>query len=174
MTRHALARSIAILSLLLVGACATGGDGGYPDLGPRAIEGRLDTVPPATPDLPPPPPPAAELSARIGQLVAQAKSADAAFQASLEEARAAVAKARGAAVSSEAWVAAQTALSALEADGALATDALADLDALVIGHADASRRDGATELAAAQALVAAIVTDQRNTLQALLAGLNPA
>ncbi len=160
-------------ALALVG-CTTVDDGAYPDLGKRAVEGTLSTVAPEPVPLPPPPPPTADLAARIAQLGAQADAGEAAFRAAFDRTARAIAAANGAAVSSDAWVAAQVALSVAEADRGPSVAALADCDRLIVTREDAGTRDGADALAALQARLSAMVTAQDAALGALAARLRPA
>jgi hypothetical protein len=165
---------VAAPALALVAGCATTGGEAYPDLGPRAVEGRLDTVPPEPVALPPAPPPAADLAARIGQLGEQARAAQQRFEAALPATQAAVGNARGATVSSEAWVVAQSAISVLESERGPVDDALAEVDALIIAHADSGERAGTDELAALRDQLVTMVAAQQAAIDRLLAALNRA
>lgn len=174
MKRTLLFRSLSIAALIPLAGCATTSDDAYPDLAPRAVEGRLDTVPPEPVPLPPAPPPAADLAGRIAQLDAQAQAAERRFAAALPVTQAAVGRARGAAVSSEAWVAAQTAISVLESERGPVSDALAEVDALLITRSDAGDRAGLDELAQLRDRLLAVVAAQQSTIDGLLAALRSA
>ncbi len=174
MKRTLLLRTLASSALLVLAGCATTGDDGYPDLGPRAVEGRLDTVPPEAVALPPAPPPAADLAGRIAQLAEQAQAAQQRFDAALPATQAAVTNARGAAVSSEAWVVAQSAVSALESERGPVDVALAETDALIIARADSGERAGVDALTALRDRLVTMVAAQQATIDRLLAALNRA
>lgn len=174
MKRTLLLCTLASPALLVLAGCATTGEDGYPDLGPRAVEGRLDTVPPEAVALPPAPPPAADLAARIVQLAEQAEAAQQRFDAALPATQAAVTNARGAAVSSEAWVVAQSAISVLESERGPASDALAEADALIIARADSGERAGTDELTALRDRLVTMVAAQQAVIDRLLAALDRA
>lgn len=174
LSRRLFSRTLAIAALVPLAACATTGDDNYPDLAPRAVEGRLTTVPPEPVALPPPPPPAADLAGRIAQLDAQAEAAKRRFAAALPATQAAVDRARGAAVSSEAWVSAQAAISVLESERGPATDALAEVDALLITRTESGERAGLDELAELRDRLIALVAAQQTTIKGLLAVLRSA
>lgn len=167
-------RTLAIAALMPLGACATTGDDNYPDLAPRAVEGRLTTVPPEPVALPPPPPPTADLAGRIAQLDAQAQAAERPFAAALPATKAAVSRARGAAVSSDAWVAAQAAISVLESERGPVSDALAEVDALIVARSGSGERAGLDELAGLRDRLIARIAAQQATIDGLLAALSPA
>lgn len=95
----------------MLAACTTV-DEGYPSLLPRPIESR-DDAEPVRPD--PVAIPDSALDARIAQKRTAAADAAKRFQAAAIAAETRVAVARGVAVGSEAWVAAQTALADLDA-----------------------------------------------------------
>ncbi|HEY0623382.1 hypothetical protein [Sphingomonas sp.] len=99
------------LPLGLPAACTTP-DGGYPSLLPRPIESR-DDAEPVRPD--PVAAPDAALDARIAQRREAAMAAAKRFQAAAIIAESRIAVARGVAMGSESWVAAQTALADLDA-----------------------------------------------------------
>jgi hypothetical protein len=116
---------IALLIVSAVGACSSPG-GPYPSLQPRAAEAIDPRVPVARPinDRPF----GAALASRLAELVREADAGDAAFQSAADQAEH-LAAASGAA-QSEAWVAAQEALSAAAAARGPTTIALGDIDAL--------------------------------------------
>ena len=121
-------RTAAVLALLastIIGACAPAG-GPFPSLLPRtgeAIDPRLP-VPGPVNDRPVNP----ALAARLTELVAQARSGDAAFRPMFDRAEQLAAGAGPPA--SESWVVAQQALSEAVAARELTTRALGDIDAL--------------------------------------------
>jgi hypothetical protein len=125
------------------------------------------TLPPPAPYVPPPTPPA--VSNRLAQLAADAASAHRAFEAEAPRARAAANAARGGAVGSEAWAAAQVALAGLESARSRAMIALADLDRLYV---DAATEGGElTRIAATRDRVIAQVEQQNATIDGLLGAL---
>lgn len=174
MKRTLLFRSLAIAALIPLSACATPGADNYPNLAPRAVEGRLTTVPPEPLALPPAPPPAADLAGRIAQLDAQAQAAQQRFAAALPVTRTAVERARSATVSSEAWVTAQAAVSVLESERGPLSDALAEADALIVARADSGERAGIVELTALRDRLVTMVAAQQAAIEGLLAALNRA
>ena len=116
-------------SLALLGACS-GPIGDAPSLGPRPIE-KIDVDTPVA-EAPPADPAAADpgLKAKIAAALAAAEAGQARFAAEQAKATAAVDRARGQPVGSDAWVAAQTALSSLQAARDGVQDAAADIDTL--------------------------------------------
>ena len=108
-------------ALLLPGCAATGP---FPSLAPREVERIYAAGDPlqTTPDAPSRP----ALAGQVSDLVAAANDGDAAFERALAAARplAARAGARG----SESWIAAQQAISRVEAARVATTRALGDLD----------------------------------------------
>jgi len=133
---------------LLLLSCALAGcaqSGSYPSLLPRPIErGETGTPAPASPASAAARDPA--IAARIAQLVGQAHDGQSAFDRSLPDARASVA--RAGAAGSEGWIAAQEAVSALESARTPTATALADLDALSKEKAQATPAAGEEDLAA--------------------------
>lgn len=114
-------------------ACSTAGS--YPSLAYRGAE-RSALPAPAEPAPPPVqlPPPSADLTTRISGLVTAAQDADRQFASKRPAAERAVGAAARAARTSDSWVSAQVAVSALQASRDTAVAALADLDSL---YADA-------------------------------------
>ena len=165
-----LRRLLPTIAIFLSG-CA-GSLTGYPSLAKRSIEsapvGEAAAAPaPAAPD------PA--LQAQINKLTAQAQSGAAAFDNAWPAADRAARSAAGSAVSSEAWVAAQLAVSALEAARNDSVSALASLDVLYAERAQAvaeGRASGGTEqIDAARTTVLAAVDAQNDRIDALKARL---
>jgi len=118
---------IAALASSLTMACAAPGP--FPSLAPRAVEKEAEAMPePAPPTVAD-----AAVTARIAQLLAGARQANAAF----EEAYRAADQATGrtGAAGSEGWMAAQQALSRAVAARGPVVDAIAELDRLGITHA---------------------------------------
>lgn len=167
-------RLLLLAFATLAGGCAaSAADPAYPSLAKRAVEGRLTTVAPEVVDLPAPPP-AADLAARMAQLDRAFAQGQDAFAAQLEPARRAVAAAGSAPPSSEGWIAAQMAVSALDAARAPSVAALADLDQLRIARQDAGDLAGETELEAMVAAMTDALTAQDTAIAALAARLSPA
>lgn len=113
---------------LLLAGCATADEGGYPSLGPRAVERTGFEEPAVAAPAPVTADPAldAKLAEVAGRLDAVAKGY--ATDAGRAEAAARVAGART--VGSEAWLTAQTALAALDDWRAQASGLTTDLEAL--------------------------------------------
>jgi hypothetical protein len=157
--------------LLLAGAAALAGcsdSGGYPSLAPRAVEQPVSgDDAPAAPTLPVD----AALDAEVATLAAQAAKGQADFDRVANESCAAIARGASAQEGSEPWIAAQQALSALEAARAPVLASAAALDRLVIerGTAGGNAVD-LTGLAEAQAQVSAIDTAEQARLAELSAG----
>ncbi len=160
---------LALPVTLLLAACVAPGD--FPSLAVRPEERELSLeepvrTPPAVADN-------AALGAQIADVVARARQGQRAFAAVEDRAAAAVRGAGGR--GSDTWVAAQEALSVLEAARAPTTRALADLDQLLIARAavptsaaDFQRLEAARD--EAQALARA----QTARIEGLAARLGPA
>ena len=117
--------SASVLLFLALGACSTVG-GPYPSLQPRANEQVDPRLPVPRPINDRPVNPA--LASRLAELVAQARSGDAAFQPAAAQAERLV---NGAgAPQSEGWIAAQEAVSAAIAAAGPTRIALGDIDAI--------------------------------------------
>jgi len=121
------ARAIAILPLLLASAACTGPESGYPSLAPRPVE-SLSLAEPARPAAAPAVADPAAL-ASYAPVVEQARADDATFQETLKQERETLERGRSAPRGSDAWTAAQTSLSRVEAARAPVARALSDLDA---------------------------------------------
>lgn len=158
------------MTLLLLAGLAGCADTrtGYPSLAQRPIERevlRAAVAPPAavtgTPPLP--------AAAAIEQIVASARTADAAFRAALDQARPAIEAGRHAAEGSEAWVAGQQAYSNADFARAPVSEALAELDRR--RQAATAAGDGAEEAATIEALLQVQAIDEAERAQ--LAALMP-
>jgi hypothetical protein len=162
--RPALLLPLALLAIApTLGGCAV--DGRYPSLSPRPIEDISLAEP-----TPPPVPkgtPESQAAARYAPVVEKARAADVDFNHALEAARPALTAGRGAAQGSDGWLAAQAALTRVEAARDPVTAALADLDAARNG--DAPRADSGIAAAVAQAYsaVQAIDAEEARALTAL-------
>lgn len=139
--------AVAALPLLLAIVGCTGPRSGYPSLAPRPIE-EMSLAEPTRPA----PPPAVEnagAAARYAPVIAQAREDDAAFRRTLDQERGALTRGRSAATGSEAWTAAQQALSRVETMRGPVVRALSELDAA--RDADITHTDSGEALAAANA-----------------------
>jgi hypothetical protein len=141
-----LLSSLAWTAPLALGGCS-GPGADYPSLAPRPIE-NLSLAEPATP---PAPPQVADPTAvaRYAPMIAQARSADEAFQRALAQARPALAAGRAAATGSDPWAQAQVALTRIETAREPVAKLLADLDAA--RNADPTHVSTGEAIAAAQA-----------------------
>jgi type IV secretory pathway VirB10-like protein len=154
----------ALLAATLIAGCAADVSE-YPSLARRPIERQME-APPA----PPPPPeapaaPSAELTARLDQLVAQARAAHARFESREARARQLARAASGAAIASESWAVATIAVSDLESARSEVMIALADLDGM---HAVAVvEGKDAAPIAAARESVTALVREEDRVLAEL-------
>lgn len=160
-------RFIPTIALFLSG-CA-GAHESYPSLARRPIE----TAPMAEVAVPTPASVAADpkLDADIAQLKAQADKGSAAFDAAYVRADKLTQAASSAAVSSDAWVAAQQAISNLESTRNDSVSALASLDTLYVEQtnavADGKAQGGVESVDAARAAVLASVDAQNDRVDAL-------
>ncbi len=163
-------RLLAALALMLSG-CA-GAPQTYPSLAKRPVESA-----PVAELAPPPAPVAADaaLLAQIKGFTDQADKGRASFDAALVRADKAVRGASGSSVSSDNWVAAQVAISALESARNDSVSALASLDTLYVQRtndvADGKESGGLTEIDAARAATLASVDQQNDRIDAMKARL---
>jgi len=157
--------------ILLAGVGALAGcadSGGYPSLAPRTAEQPVATeTVSATSSLPTD----AALDAQVAAMAAQATAGHAVFTRTADESCTAINRGASAAAGSEPWIAAQQALSALEAARAPVLAAAAALNQLVIerGTATGSAVD-LTKLAAAQAEVSGIDRAEQMRMAEMMAG----
>jgi len=153
--------------VLLLSGCA-GPQQGYPSLARRPAE-NAPTADPAPPPAPAMSDPA--LDSELARMTAQVDAGAAAFDKAHATAERAARAANGAAVSSEAWVAAQSAISALESARSDSVSALASLDTLYVDRenavADGTARSGAEAIAAVRSRALNIVDSQNDRLDAL-------
>jgi hypothetical protein len=163
--RLAAAQILALGTCLILSACASAP--GYPSLAKRPAERIAGTAQPATP--PPvaqtPAPLSPEMQARLAQLVERARAAHAVFTAGKGKADRLSSAARGAAVSSEAWVVATVALAELESRRSEVMISLAELDSLY-AREKVDGGDGVS-IAAARDQVTAWVADEDAVLAEL-------
>ncbi|MFM5929663.1 MAG: hypothetical protein ACKOPQ_02010 [Novosphingobium sp.] len=170
MSRHFLRTIRPAHATFALGAClllsACGSAAGYPDLARRPAERISGTAQPAPPPVVTPPPPLSpEMQARLAQLVERARSAHGAFTGDKAKADRLSLAARGAAVSSEAWVVATVALAELESRRSEAMISLAELDSLY-AREKIDGGDGVA-IAAARDQVTAWVADEDAVLAEL-------
>lgn len=165
------ARAACLISLSgLLGACASAGTE-YPSLAVRdaeRTEGQFETGEPRRLDIPP-----VEvdltggLDARLASLVAAAEEAHARFDEARPRAERLVAAARGSAVGSDSWAAAQVALAELDSARSLAAVPLGDLDAIYAATLVAA--DDSAPVEAARSSVIALVSEEDSVLEDLRA-----
>lgn len=122
----------ALLASLPVLAACSGASGGYPSLAIRDVERVSGTAQPVAPEIQQPvaPPVSEALDQRIARLVEQARGAHATFQNRAGSASRTVGAGRGTRAPADRWIAAQVALSDLQALRSTAMIALADLDVM--------------------------------------------
>lgn len=157
----------AIAALLMPG-CAAEGD--FPSLAmrPAELDRSVEEPQRPTPEVPDDP----ALRRRLSDLAATASEGERAFDAALGPAQAAIGAAG--APESESWVAAQQALSRLEAAREPTTRALAELDRLALNHAAvATSADDSLELEAWIRTVSRIVDGQQQRIDGLRERLSP-
>ena len=161
-----LRRLLPSLALFLSGCAQT--LTGYPSLAKRAVENAPVAEPVAAP-APVEADPA--LQAQVDRLSAQAQAGSAAFDKAWPAADRAARAAAGAAVSSERWVTAQLAISALEAARNDSVSALASLDTLYVERSNAvaegKARGGAEQIDVARRVALAIVDSQNDRVDAI-------
>ena len=161
-------RRLAPLLLLSLIACESGPAGDFPSLARRPIE-DAKPEPVATPQ--PQAPADAALAKRIAAVVADARKGNAAFTAAVAGGGGRISAGAGAAGGSEPWIAAQQALSDIEASRAPSVGALAAIESLLVERladiAAGKAKGGEAELRAAEAEIGAIVDKQNATLDGL-------
>jgi hypothetical protein len=135
----------------LAGCSATLPD--VPTLGPRPIEHRPILPPDAASEAETAATPA--LAEQLAKLTGEAKAGHAAFEKEQASVAGTIGRAKGAAEGSEAWIAGQEALSALEAARTRVRDAASAIDALRVDPAYVGSGDRAA-IEAAAATVAAL------------------
>ena len=161
------ASACGLALILALGACTSTSDR-YPSLAIREAERIHGSAQPVAPAPPPQPvPPSAELAQRLAQLRGEATRSHQAFLSAAPRTRALVNAARGSAVASDPWIAAQASLSGLEVTRNRTMEAMADLDKLLL---QAEMEGGAREaVAETQAQVNSLL-DEENALVRQLAG----
>lgn len=159
-------RLFAAMALFLSG-CA-GPPQSYPSLAKRAVESApvAKLSPPAAPI-----PADAALSAEIAKYMTQADKGAAAFDTAYAKADKAARAASGAAISSDAWVSAQVAISTLESARNDSVSALASLDTLYVQRsnavADGKAQGGLEDIDAARSAALSLVDQQNDRIDAM-------
>ena len=157
---------LALAFVLCLPGCT--GPTAAPSLLPRAIETRPDTV--AAPVAAPRAPLDPNLAAQLAALVSDAQAGDAEFDRAYAAGRTALASGQRATAGSEAWIAAQQVISALQAARQRSAAALSRIDSLTVARSELVARDatvgGLDDYRDAQAQAAAIVTRQTSRLDA--------
>jgi len=160
--------SIPLFLFLMLGACAE--PSGYPSLEPRPIErSAAESDVPAAPAAAPAAADPAR-AAHAAALVEQAARGDAAFAKVVAQSCKALTGGLRAAEGSEAWIAAQQALSAIDAARAPVQAAAAELDQLLIDGSNAAAAIDTSGLAAAGAQIDALDAAEQARVAALSAG----
>ncbi len=162
-------KSLTITSVCILAAACTA-PANPPSLLPRAIEKRAEAVTPPSPvEAPKRVDPA--LSAKINALLIEARAGEADFANTQVSGGMALASGRTASAGSEAWIAAEIVLSALQVARQRSASALSEIDTLAINQGEFASRDstvgGLIEIQAAQAEIEAIVARQTGSLDAL-------
>lgn len=162
-----------LVPMLALAACAAP-SGDFPSLAPRPVEQRSDAEPAPPPVTTAPADPA--LAAQLTRILTDARKGESDFAAALPAAERAVSAARGASSASEAWIAAQTQLSGLDATRAPTASAMTEIDSLYVSLADRASKDatlgGVAEAATVQAEVEGLYNRQVERLTALRNGLS--
>ncbi|AUW57193.1 hypothetical protein C1T17_02900 [Sphingobium sp. SCG-1] len=167
---------LSSLALFLTGcAAAVGGGDGYPSLARRPVESQDYETPAAAPSVPAPAVAVPADDAELSRYAAQASAGAANFDKAYADAERLTRAASGAAISSDPWVAAQAAISALEAARNDSVSALAALDTLYTERTNAIADGKATgtldAIDAARGQALAAVDAQNDRLDALKAKL---
>lgn len=164
--RPLLALAVALLPL---GACARQ-DGSFPSLAPRPGEARGF----GEPEAPPPVPVAADpaLDRQVAGLTARLDAAGQNFDSAAARAEPLATRARGAAAGSEPWIAAQSALSELDAARADASGVVTDGEALQVERA-ATLLPGYPTLESFQERAREVLARQEALIERLNAALAP-
>lgn len=160
---HILRASILLVGLSLAGCARDRGTTPYPSLAVRPVEKQGFAEPAAKPVVLRPDP---TLDTQITELARRLTSVEQEFGSAHDQARADAAKARGAAVGSDAWLAAQTALATLDEIRARTSSLLTEVDDRAIQRAAALEPDYPT-LNALRERASAAVTRQAEQIKAI-------
>ena len=165
-----LSLSLLLIASVPLSACAMQ-EGDFPSLAKRPYE---DIPANADPSAPPPAPVSslpAPLQKAVDQAVQQSEAAHSKFLRNLPVVKRRVNAARGASVSSEAWVVAQMDLSSLEFDRSASVEALADIDRIYIERLNSEFEEndpgGAALIARKRDLVQAQVNRQQEEIDGM-------
>jgi len=162
---------LALVAVLLpLGGCARD-DGRFPSLAPRPGEARGFGEPEAPPPVPVTADPA--LDRQVAALAARLDAAAQGFDSAADRAEPLTAQARGAAEGSERWIAAQSALSELDAARADASGVVTDIEAVQVERA-ATLLPGYPALDALQSRARDVLARQEALIGRLNASLAPA
>lgn len=142
----------------------------YPSLLPRPVEAQPLAAPQVTVAEVPVPSDSA-LDAQVAAIDASLAQTAGLFAAATNRARAASSNAKGAAIGSEAWLSAQSALAALESLRSESLGALTDLDRLAIDRGTSGQPDY-TALSAARARAEAQLSAQQAAIDAIQSQTN--
>lgn len=124
-------RTLPVLVVIALTGCSTT-RGDYPSLQPRPIESRSDAEPVVAPVVVVPDP---ALDTKVAEATKALAVSHAAFDAADQASAARIGAARRAAVGSDAWLDAQTALAELDEHRSRTLDLLADAEALASARA---------------------------------------
>lgn len=160
---HILRASILLVGLSMAGCARDRDTTPYPSLAVRPVEKQGFAEPAAKPVVLRPD---AALDAQIAELTGRLGSVEQEFNKAHDQARADATKARGAAVGSEAWLAAQTALATLDEIRARTSSLLTEVDDRAIQRAAALEPEYPT-LTALRERAAAAVTRQAAQIKAI-------
>ncbi len=165
-------RFAAFFSITFIAGCASSVDSPSLAIRPSEAAAAIDAAQPAVVATPiivaERVPLDAATIARLETSMSAARASVAPFTKAAEPARAAVASAVGATVSSEPWVAAQVAISRLERTREASANALAEVDGLRRELVEGGKNFDRDAFAAMQNVVAEIDSNQRAQVSALL------
>ena len=171
MTRFRLSvHHLAALSAVALAGCVTQPSTRYPSLLPRAIEQRSDSEPEVTTAIVAPDP---ATDAVLRDIRTVLDRAVASFDPAASNAERLSATARGAAVGSDRWIAAQTALAELDGYRATTSSAVTDVDTLALARAADGKPDYPA-IATVQTAAQTALDAQTARIAAIAATLTPA
>jgi hypothetical protein len=169
-------RTRTLLPVVFVAALLSGcaAKGTFPSLAPRPFElGKTDSPPPSAAVIPTPARPSdPALLGRVAALVRKAESGTEPFNIALSNARRAVG-ASGRSVGSEAWIAAQMAISRLERTQETAQSALADIDNEKRMVLMAGPSVDEADINTAASRIEAINSSQASSIKTLIQAISP-
>jgi hypothetical protein len=166
-TANIMNRAIPLIAILLFGC---GAPANPPSLLPRAIESRQEISSIVAP-MPTTRPTDPALLIKLKALVAESKGGDADFTKAELSGTGAIAAGRGAAPSSEAWIAAELVKSALQVARQRSAGALAEIDSMAVTMSELTASDptigGMADIQLAQSEVEMIIARQTARLDAI-------